>query len=371
MKVLHVIPSVSPIDGGPSQALRPMVSSLAKAGIRVDVATTNKNGRDESKQEGVRYFYFPCQWPKRWTFSQPLSQWLKNHASDYDLLHVHALFSYPSFAACHSARQAKIPYLLRPLGTLGPWSMAYKRLRKKFYYQFLERPNLSAAKAIQATSRLEAQSLERLGFGAKTHVVPLGVNSLLIPPHRASSLSPAKILFLSRLHPTKALPLLFQSLVLLRKGGINPELTIAGGGDPAYRSQLEEELKHLGLTTQVKFLGFIEGETKARVLAEADIFVLPSYQESFGVAAAEAMAAGLPVVVSDQVGIAPDIQEYGAGIVVPCSPESLAEGLERLISNPSLCHQMGKQGEQLIREKFSWTKVTRQLIKLYEKIVAN
>ena len=121
---------------------------------------------------------------------------------------------------------------------------------------------------------------------------------------------------------------------------------------------------------QVRFLAFVEGEAKIQVFNEADIFVLPSYQESFGIAVAEAMAAGLPVIVSDQVGIASEIQEYGAGLVVPCSAQSLAEGLKSLTANVFLSQQMGKRGKELVQDKFTWEKVTPKLIRLYEAILS-
>ena len=245
MKILHVIPSVSPVYGGPSQAIRSMVSSLAKSGIEVDVATTTADGKRElnvslkepQTHEGARYFYFPRQQPKRWTFSQALNGWLKKHIDDYDLIHIHSLFSYPTFTACRLARSRKIPYLLRPLGTLSPWSLSHKAWRKKIYYELIEHQNLFGAAAIQATSRLEAQSLDQLGFGSKTHVVPLGVN-FQPPPHKKDFLIPPKILFLSRLHPTKALPLLLESLSILQEEGLHLQLLIAGDGDSHYRLKL-------------------------------------------------------------------------------------------------------------------------------------
>ena len=378
MRVLHVIPSVGPIYGGPSYAIRRMTASLAKMGVSVDVATTTANGKDEldvplsrpSPEDGVRYFYFPRQFPKGWTFSLPLARWLYEHAADYDLLHIHALFSFPTLPACDSARRAKIPYVLRPLGTLGEWSLTHKARQKSLYYSLFERRNLRHAAAIHATSPLEAKSLEQFGFESKTRVIPLGVESAPFPSRPKTSDSQVKLLFLSRLHPMKALPILFQSLALLRKKGIRPALVIGGNGDSSYESKLKQNVEALGLVSQVEFSGFLQRENKARAFAEADIFVQPSHEESFGIATAEAMAAGLPVVVSERVGISPDIQEYGAGVVVQCNADSVKEGIEKLIRDPKLRLRMGEQGRRLVREKFSWDKVAKQLVDLYEGILA-
>lgn len=378
IKVLHVIPSVSPVYGGPSYAIRRMTASLAKMGLDVDVATTNADGKKELEvpqlkpqiKGGARYFYFPRQFPKRWTFSFPLTRWLCEHAKDYDLLHIHALFSYPTLPACVSARRAGTPYILRPLGTLGKQSLAHKAGQKFLYYHLLERCNLRHAAAIHATSPIEAKSLEQLGFGSKTHVIPLGVDPGSVSLRSNTSGSRVRLLFLSRLHPMKALPLLFQSLVLLRREGFYPMLTVGGDGDPSYELTLKRNVEALELTSQVEFTGFIQEEEKIHAFAEADIFVQPSYQESFGIAAAEALAAGVPVVVSDQVGIAPAIQEYGAGVVVGRSPDSVKEGLKKLIRDPELRSKMGEEGRRLVREKFSWDKIAEQLIELYEGTLA-
>ncbi len=377
MKVLHVIPSVSPIYGGPSLAIRPMIFALRKRGLQVDVATTTADGEKELNvplgtpvdEGGVRYFYFPRQFPKWWTFSWPLTIWLSQNVGGYDLLHIHALFSYPTLSACHFARKAGVPYLLRPLGTMSSWSLSQKRVRKGIYYHLWERENLSKASAIHATSQFEAQYLEHLKLGPQIRVIPLGVEPADLLQRRISSNGVTKLLFLSRLNAEKGLSLLIESLAFLRKSEIRPHLTIAGNGNPQYLSQLKKEIRHLELSSQVEFVGFVEGEKKARLFNESDIFILPSNHENFGLAVAEAMAAGLPVVVSDQVGISAEIREYGAGLVVSCAPDSIARGLERLIKAPSLRTQMGIEGKRLVQEKFSWDKITSQLIELYQEIL--
>lgn len=378
MKVLHVIPSISLVYGGPSQAIRSMAPALAKKGLQIDVATTTADGEKELdvplgvpvKEKEVRYFYFQRQFPKWWTFSRPLARWLAKNVRTYDLLHIHALFSYPTLAACHFARKAGVPYLLRPLGTMSPWSLSQKRIRKKIYYRLWERKNLFKAAAIQATSSFEARYLEQLGLKARIHTIPLGVEPMPLPERRVSSHGVARLLFLSRIDAKKGLSLLIQSLASLGESEIRPHLTVAGNGNPAYLSQVESEIRRLKLSPQVEFVGFVDGERKAQLFADSDIFVLPSSHENFGLAVAEAMAAGLPVVVSGEVGIAPEVQAHGAGIVVECSTPSLAGGLKKLISDPALARQMGERGRKLVQEKFSWDKAAKQLIELYRKIVS-
>ena len=378
MKILHVIPSVSPIYGGPSLAVKAMTSSLVKAGLEVDIATTTANGTTEMNvplaspviETGVRYHYFPRSLPRQWSFSPLLARWLYENVRNYDLLHIHALFSYTTLPACHFARKSGVPYVLRPLGTLSPWSLSQKKLRKKIYYSLFEKKNLLSASAVHATSEFEARDLKILGVREKVHIIPLGIKEMPLPERKASQNGVPRLLFLSRLNAEKGLPLLLQSMASLVETGICPCLTVAGSGDPAYLSQIRDEVGRLKLSSQVEFMGFVEGEKKTQLFADSDIFVLPSNHENFGLAAAEAMAAGLPVVVSDQVGVSPEILKFGAGIVVERNSRSLTQGLTKLISDPSLRKKMGEQGKKLVQERFSWDKVGEELAKLYKKILS-
>src|SRR5438309_3056425 len=138
MKVLHVVPSVSPVYGGPSVTTVRMAEGVAALDLEVDVATTTANGSSELRVpldrpvigKGVRYFYFQRQHPKSWTFSWPLTRWLLRHAHTYDLLHVHALFSYATLPACWVARRGRVPYVLSPHGMLDPWSLRFRSWKK-------------------------------------------------------------------------------------------------------------------------------------------------------------------------------------------------------------------------------------------------
>lgn len=176
------------------------------------------------------------------------------------------------------------------------------------------------------------------------------------------------ILFLSRLDPIKGLNLLLPTFAQVREQNPGVTLVLAGDGDPAFVACLQQEAVRLGIASDILWTGFLAGEEKWAALADADVFVLPSYSENFGVAVVEAMALGLPVVVSDQVGIHREIAEAQAGLVVPCDIEELARALIQLIRDDRLRSWMGERGRQLAQTHFSLEAVTGKLINVYKEI---
>ena len=356
-----------------------MAAALSPHGVAIDVAATTAHGHGELDvpldrpvyRDHAQYFYFKRTHPKFWMFSWSLRQWLYRHVQDYDLVHVHGLFAYTTLPACAAARHFKKPYVITPHGVLDPWCLSHKLWKKYPYYHLLERDNLKHVSALHVTSPFEATGLDRLGFSEKSHVIPLCVDF----PDYVIKYQPGKVsfnlLFLSRLDPIKGLPVLLEAIAIIRTQFDVPiQLKIAGQGDKEYVFQLHTLIKKLKISENVVFVGFLQGAAKSEALAEADIFVLPSYHENFGLAAAEALAAGLPVVLSDQVGIAQDVTNAGAGTVVPVNmPLLLAEAImkyrnleERVIA--------GANARKLAEKYYSKKHFGDSLFRLYEAVLA-
>jgi glycosyltransferase involved in cell wall biosynthesis len=362
--------------------VRTMARGLVQAGLEVHVAATDDNGHGRLRvphgvpviEDGVTYRYFRRQ-TRFYTFSWPLSRWLARHVRDYDLVHVHALFSFASVAAAHWAARAGVPYVVRPLGTLNRWGMEVRRpWLKRLSFSLIERRILRNAARIHYVSEQERAEATRLGVSGRATVVPLGVD--LAPfdalPARGSvrERDPAwagrtLALFLSRLDRKKGLDLLLAALAQARAREADVALTVAGNGDAAFERAVRRDAVRLGIETDIRWTGFLDGREKLAALADADLFVLPSYSENFGVAAVEAMAAGLPVVVSDQVGIHREVAEARAGLVVPCDPEALADAMLTLASDPALRAKLGARGRQLARDRFSLDAMTDGLVAMY------
>jgi len=387
LRVLHVIPSVSPLRGGPSKAVAEMVRALRRQGVDAAILTTNDHGAgvDASLPTGrwIRWQGVPLLAFRRWNpppralreyaISAELALWLAQHVHRYDLVHVHALFSFPSSWAMATARWARVPYVVRTIGMLSPWSMAQSPLRKRWMLRLLERRNLQGASALHFTTGAERDEARPLGLGCHELVLPLGVE---LPPLAACSPRDGRgsqatcFLFLSRLHPKKQLENLLEALALLRRR--RPEapwqLRIAGRGEPAYELSLRQRCERLGLADRCRWLGQVEGPQKRAELAGADWLVLPSAAENFGIAVVEALAAGTPAILSPQVAVAAMVEEAGAGLVSASDPAALAATLERALGGPD--PSIRRAARSLAQEKLAWPAIASSLAGHYQDIVA-
>ncbi len=215
--------------------------------------------------------------------------------------------------------------------------------------------------------------MRNFGIQTPTITLPLGV----VPPSAApqakqklrqryniASETPI-VLFLSRLHYKKRPDLLLEALARLADQDNNFHLILAGSGEPDYFNYLLKLVYSLGLKSQASFAGFVTGEEKQLLLQGSDIFVLPSFSENFGVAVAEAMAAGLPVIVTPQVQIAPNIAAERAGLVVEGEIEPLKNAIATLLTSAHLCQQLSENGQRLASRRYSWTAIAQNLSSAY------
>ena len=376
MRVLHVIPGLSPRDGGPTTALHRMARATAARGLQVTVVTSDDDAGGRMavplgvplSTSGVDYWYFARTLGGSWKPSWGLAKWISQNVTRFDVVHVHALFSFATIPGCRLAFRAGVPVVLRPLGTASAWSLRHHGWKKRPYYALIEREHLRRAAAIHTTSEAEQEGVAALGFGERAVVIPLGIDvDQAVSPRRSVS-DVFRVLFLSRLHEVKNIPLLLESVADLRATGARVRLTIAGEGAREYRGVLERKVAELELGDAVEFVGHVSGDAKRELLARADAYVLPSRHESFGIAVAEAMAAGVPVIVSDRVGIADDIRGAGAGLVVRLDRAALTSALASLASNAPARLEMGQRGIELARHRYSWDEVSRRIVELYRSV---
>ncbi|MFN6568310.1 hormogonium polysaccharide biosynthesis glycosyltransferase HpsP [Dendronalium sp. ChiSLP03b] len=390
MKILQIVPSISLIYGGPSQMVLGLASALAKECMEVTIITTDSNGdsgqqpldvplNSPIKQDGYEIIYFRCAPFRRYKFSLNLLKWLKLHACEFDLAHIHALFSPVSTAAATVCRHQKLPYILRPLGTLDPADLRKKKQLKQFYVDILERRNLAGAAAIHFTSDQEAKISERFGVATQDLVIPLGViplrrdrKSLVISQLGMPEDVPL-VLFMSRIDPKKGLNLLIPALEKLLAIGGNFHFVLAGTNpqDPNYELKIKSQIENSPLRSHTTITGFVSGELKASLLQAADLFVLPSYYENFGIAVAEAMVAGVPVVISDQVHIYQQVRDSESGWVGTTDVQALFELLREALQNPQERQLRGLNAQKYALENFSWDAIAQQTILAYKQILAD
>ena len=236
-----------------------------------------------------------------------LGQWLRRNVKKFDVVHVHALFSFAPVAAAFIARQAGVPYVVRPLGVLAPYGMTkHHPALKRVSFALIERRLIESADAIHFTSRIEQLEAEALGLKCQSVLIPLGIDFGGAPKNtrRKTDQSGAfELLFLSRIDPKKNIEGLLKAIQLVRMKKLKVNLTIAGDGDPGYIAKLQAFARLLRIAEYVRWIGYVDGEQKKEVFAGASAFVLPSYSENFGIAVAEALAAGLPCLVSRRVAL--------------------------------------------------------------------
>ena len=375
--VLHVIRSNSSKLGGPSESLKNITQVLADHDVNITVATTRRISEWQPKwnagkvfnKNNIQYIYFQTKYLPGWAFSFKLWRWLQHNITNYDLIHIHGVFTFPPLAACYFALKHKTTYIIRPAGTLNVWSLQQKSIKKRTYYKIAIEPFLSKATSIHATSQAEKKSLALLGHKENVAIVPLGISLPSQLKHGQVKKESLRLLFLSRIHPVKNLPLLLHAISKLAAEGLKLQLTVAGTGTPAYLAKLRNQTNRLRISDIVNYVGFVEGFQKERITANADIFVLPSFQESFGVAVVEAMAMGLPVIISDQVAIAAEIANADAGSIVDVNNVDVLVSALRNMQDFKVRKRMGVNARNLVENCFSLETLQTNLINYYCQIL--
>ena len=383
MRILHVVPTYYPAVryGGPIFAVHGLCRALAALGHELHVFTTNIDGPGITATpvatpvdlDGVQIRYFPCPLVRRLYWSPALGQALRHDIGKFDLVHLHTVFLWPTWAAACAARNVGIPYVLSPRGMLVKDLIARRsRLAKSVWIRLIERANVEQATALHLTSQLEAAKLPRFGWRLPRLAVipnatdePLSSNDKIAPDVEAITREQPLVLFLGRLSWKKGLDRLFQAFAHTESG----TLAVVGTDDENFAPQLVKLAADLQIADRVRILPrTVIGSEKERLFAAARLFVLPSYSENFGNTVLEAMRRGVPVVVTPEVGAAEIVLTSGAGLVVTGDPEPLSSAIRLLTGDLVLAHSMGEAGRRHAAAHFTWDQVAAQMENLYNSI---
>jgi glycosyltransferase involved in cell wall biosynthesis len=336
MKFLWVIGSLDPIMGGPVVFLEHLAGVLGERGHLCEVVTLDgKLATGVHDFPGVVHAIGPS-WGK-YGYNTRLVPWLQSNANRFDATLVSGLWQYPGIATRLVSRKVRFPYFVFTHGMLDPWfKIAYplKHIKKSFYWPWGEYRVLRDATGVFFTSAEEKKLASHTFklYRANEVVVNLGIAA----PPRDPEVQRQKfldeypslrgkrlILFLSRLHPKKGCDLLIKAFARIANRDQDMHLVMAGPDQENWQFQLREEAARLNIERRITWTGMLNGDLKWGAYAAADVFILPSHSENFGIVVAEALACNLPVLITDKVNIWREITYENAGMVGPDTLEGI------------------------------------------------
>lgn len=382
MRFLHVIPTVDAHGGGPMEGVRQRGIRLIELGHQVDIVTLDHPAASHVRDHPLNVHGLGPG-TGRYGFHPRLKTWLRQHVGDYDLVVVNGIWQYHSLATWRACREARRPYVVFTHGMLDPWfkhTYPLKHIKKWLYWPWGDYRVLRDAAAVLFTSD-EERRLARESFWlyeAREQVVPYGTR----PPPADDALLARRfleahpelagkrlVLYLSRLHEKKGLDLLIEAFgdVALRHPGVH--LAIGGTGDPALVKQLKAMAQHHSVAHRIHWLGMLQDDMKWGALHAADTFVLPSHQENFGIAVAEALGCGLPVLISNKVNIWREVAGAGAGLVEDDSVEGTKRLLQGFLNmNADDRHAMAAAARNLFDTRYSVDAMAESLIAMAQMV---
>lgn len=364
MSLVHVVPSIADEASGVTYAVTRLCDSIVDRGIKLELhcLASSANGarayvrRHKPGFLGMR----PLGW------SPEMYRNLDRVSVQGSIIHNHSLWMMPNVYPAWVARRTGCKLVTSPHGTLSHEALARSRWRKRLFWP-LQRDVLTQAACVHVTSEGEYQAVRSLGIRVPVAIIPYGIDI----PERPTALPEVpkrNLLFLSRIHPIKGLDLLFRVWRKLEDLFPHWQLLVVGQGDPDYHKSLEELSQTLGLT-RASFLGPRYGSEKSKAYWQSDLFVLPTKTENFGFAVAEALAHGVPAVVTHG---APwqGLQTQGCGWWVDLTEESLFEALRSAMGTSiQELRTMGERGREWMHRDFSWREVGRRMAFTYEWIL--
>jgi len=381
LKILQMVHTLDPSVGGVAAAVLELSRRLARRGHKIDIVVLDDPNAASIKDVDLTVHALGAG-STSYRYSSALMPWLQKHGGDYDRVIVNGLWQYLSFAAWRRYAGSSIPYYVFPHGMLDPWfkrTFPLKHLKKWVYWPWAEYRVLRDAAAAIFTSE-EERLLARKSFWlyrAREKVSPLGIEALQVSQNAKSEFlsrfpqlqGTRNFLFLGRLHPKKGCDILLDAFARVNSGEPS-SLILAGPDQIGWEGELRKQVGRLRLTDRVVFTGMLQGAMKHGALASADAFILPSHQENFGIAVVEALAAGVPVLISNRVNIWREIDADRAGYVEPDDLEGTTRLLQRWIdTSPSEREAMRQNARKCFEQRFEINRAVDSLLQILNEPV--
>jgi glycosyltransferase involved in cell wall biosynthesis len=387
MKILQIAPNYIPAWhlGGVVRDVSDLSRELVRLGHEVTVFTTDSGKYQRMAVpvnqpvdvEGVKVFYFKTDFFLKFAFSRALWQTCRKMIGSFDILELWAIWHFPEIPGGLYAIREGVPFVVKTVGAMLPHGLKTSSWKKRLFMNLVEYRNLRHARGVHYSTSMERElapaEIQRL----PSFVVPNGIDTRNFAdlPDRDTARQhfglPPDVLtgiFLGRLEPIKNLANFIEAMAIARRQGLDIYLLV-GGPDFGERKKLEALIASLGFAERVRFLGFVDPAARNILLAAGDFLALPSYTESFGLAAVEGMAAGLPVLVSDQVGISREVEQDQAGVVTATEAESIARGLAHLANETGQLSVLGENARRAAAKRYDITATATQVERAYLDIL--
>ena len=375
ISILHITAGLHPASGGPSRTVAHLTDALAAVpGLAVTLLTQGTAGGPSvpSANPSVTRRILESASPWALKFGVPVQRQLTRWplAQRPDLLHGHGLWHPVNHWTASAARRWSVPLIIQPRGMLEPWALQHKGGKKRFGMALYQRRDLATARLLVATAEQEYANLRGLGLRQPVAIIPNGVplpdaDVMPVRPPRPAG-SPRTVLFLSRLQGKKGLLNLIDAWALVRPSGWR--LQIAGPEEDGHLAEVLVRARQAGVGDSIDYVGVVDGEAKGALYRSADLFVLPTFSENFGVVVAEALAHGLPVITTHGAPWA-DLPAYGCGWWIPIGVEPLAEALRTaIILSDAERASMGARGVDYVR-RYDWAAIAKDMAAVYRWVL--
>jgi len=377
MSVIVTISSLLPESGGTSRASTQLCTALAPLGVNVQLLSLHYGGGQRAPllppAELVKTCLLPCHYSRhlRVVWAPQYRRVLTTQAGQlcHGLIHDNGVWQTTNHVTAQVATRCQVPLIISPHGMLEPWALRHKSWKKKPAWRLYQHRDLQSARLLHATSAMEAESLRALGLRQPIAVIPNGVEAPPLPDKPAPSEGPRTALFLSRVHPKKGLLNLVKAWSQVRPAGWR--VVIAGPDEDGHRAEVQAAVRAAELAEAFTFAGTVEGRAKWDLYHQAEFFVLPTFSENFGMAVAEALACGVPVITTKNAPWA-ELVSHRCGWWVDAGVEPLARALEAATALSSAeRREMGARGRQLVAGRYSWSKIATEMHAVYQWVLGS
>lgn len=363
LRVLHVLPRVVTESSGPSHTVPHLCRALSERRVNVELKVLEPLPDRELPFPATAYPTLPLPGCYRLGVSPKMAEAIRSAAEQVAVIHGHSLWMMPNVYPGPAARAAGCKLVISPRGTLEPWAWQRSRWRKELLWRLGQRSTLIAADLLHATAASEYESIRSRGFAQPVAVIPNGVDIPDELPPRPEQ-GPRTLLFLSRIHPKKQVDRLLHVWQRLEPQFSDWRLSIAGPLMTQHGEKMQRLARTLGLKA-VDFPGELVGDAKWRAYEFADLFVLPTRTENFGLVIAESLAAGTPVITTKGAPWS-DLLTFRCGWWIPDSEQDLEGTLRAAMKQPrTKLTEMGLRGREWMQRDFSWRGVAGKMLTTY------